>query len=139
FAGGSTGSAGRPKDNRDALPVHRPKSLAPRAEMGRATTHHDAPNGPSAAGARFAAALVDLQPLLHHAVTVGRGVVVDRTPAALDGFREHPTYCLIQPLFVGRSERCRGPERMEAGRPQRLVGVDVADAGEERLVEQERL
>ena len=28
---------------------------------------------------------------------------------------------------------------MQAGRPEGLVGVDVADAGEERLVEEERL
>ena len=33
----------------------------------------------------------------------------------------------------------RRSQRMEARSPQRLVGVDVADAGDERLVEQERL
>ena len=41
--------------------------------------------------------------------------------------------------LVGRSEGPRRSQGVEARGPQRLVGVDVADSGDERLVEQERL
>jgi hypothetical protein len=36
-------------------------------------------------------------------------------------------------------EAVRGPERVEAGAPERLVDVDVPEAGESALVEERRL
>ena len=45
----------------------------------------------------------------------------------------------VQRALVGRLERRRAPQRMELRAPQRLVGVDVADAREERLVHEQRL
>src|SRR5206468_9324735 len=42
------------------------------------------------------------------------------------------------PTLVGGAQGPGRAEGMEAGGPQRLVGVDVADAGDERLVEEER-
>ena len=59
--------------------------LAPRAEMRRTRTDDDPLDRPSAARARLAGPLVDLQVLLHRAVAVGRRVVVDRAAATLDG------------------------------------------------------
>src|SRR5438128_471489 len=84
LAGRSTGLAGGAKDSGNGLAFGCPQSLAPRAEVGRSTTDDDAPDGPTAAGARFARALVDLQPLLHRTVAIGRRVVVDRAAPALD-------------------------------------------------------
>ena len=115
------------------------QSLAPRAEVGRSRADDDPLDRPPAARARFAGALVDLQVLLHRAVAVGRRVVVDRASAAHDGLGQDPPDLVVQVPLVGGSQRPGRPERMEPGRPQRLVGVDVADAGDERLVEQERL
>ena len=94
---------------------------------------------PAAARAGLAGALVDLQVLLHLAVAVGRGVVVDRAAAPLDGLGQDPPDRLVEAALVGRAQRAGRPQRMEPRRPQRLVGVDVADPGEEGLVEQERL
>ena len=85
------------------------------------------------------APLVDPQVLLHLAVAVGRRVVVDRRTAPDDGLGEDPSELQPEAAFVGGPQRPRRPEGMEAGGPERLVGVDVADAGDERLVEEERL
>src|SRR5207247_7990409 len=41
--------------------------------------------------------------------------------------------------LVRRAQRVGRPKRMDLREPQRLVCVDVADAGEERLVEKEGL
>ncbi len=45
----------------------------------------------------------------------------------------------MQPPHLVRRQRVGGAQRVEACPPQRLVGVDVADAGDERLVQQQRL
>ncbi len=107
--------------------------------MGRARPDDDPLDGPTAARARLAGPLVDLQPLLHRPVAVGRGVVVDGAAAALDRLGEDPPERLVEVALIGRPQRPSRPQRVEPGGPQRLVGVDVADAGDERLVEQERL
>ena len=113
--------------------------LAPRAEMGRSRPDDDPLDRPAAARARLAGALVDLQVLLHRAIAVGRGVVVDRASAPHDRLGQDPPDLVVQMPLVRRAQRAGRPERVESGRPQRLVGVDVADPGDERLVEQERL
>ena len=137
---GPTRAAGhRPQDGRRALAVGRAQPLAPRAEMRGTRADDDPLDRPSTARAGLAGPLVDLQALLHRAIAVGRRVVVDRAPATLDGLGQHGPDRVVQPSFVGRPERPGGPQRMEPRRPQRLVGVDVADAGQERLVEQQRL
>ena len=129
----------RPQDGRRALAVGRAQPLAPRAEVRRTRADDDPLDRPPAARARLAGALIDLQAFLHRAIAVGRRVVVDRAPATLDRLGQHGPDRVVQASFVGRPERPGGPQRMEPGRPQRLVGIDVADAGQERLVEQERL
>ena len=137
---GPTRAAGhRPQDRRRALAVGRAQPLAPRAEMGRPRADDDPLDRPPAARARLAGALVDLQALLHRAIAVGRRVVVDRAAATLDRLGQDGPDRVVQPSLVGRPERPGGPQRMEPRGPQRLVGVDVADAGQERLVEQQRL
>ena len=107
--------------------------------MRRPCADDDPPDRATAARTRLAGPLVDLQVLLHRAVAVGRRVVVDRAAAALDRLAQDRPDIAVQPALVGRPQRPDGPQRMEPRRPQRLVRVDVADAGEERLVEQQRL
>ena len=46
---------------------------------------------------------------------------------------------LVQPALIKRPERAGRAQRVEARRPKRLVGVDVADARDEGLVEEQRL
>ena len=79
------------------------------------------------------------QALLHRAVAVGRGVVIDRGAAPLHGLGQDPPDRLVEAPLVRRAERPRRAQRMQPRAPQRLVGVDVADACQERLVEQQRL
>ena len=107
--------------------------------MGRALPHHDAPDRPAAAEARRPGPLVDLQVLLHGAVAVGGGVVVDGRAASLDRLREHRTDLAVKACLVGRTKGRRPAQRVETGAPERLVRVDVADAGDERLVKEQRL
>ncbi len=79
------------------------------------------------------------QMLLHRAVALGRGVVVDRAAAPLDRLGQDVAQRPVQPADVVGAERVRVAERVEPRPPESLVGVDVADAGEEVLVHQQRL
>ena len=79
------------------------------------------------------------QVLLHLAVAVGRRVVVDRRAAPLDRLGQDGPDLAVEARLVGRAEGRAPPERVEPRAPERLVGVDVADPGDERLVEQQRL
>ena len=45
----------------------------------------------------------------------------------------------VQGPFLVRPQTCAAAQRVEAGAPERLVGVDVAHAGEELLVHQQWL
>ncbi len=45
----------------------------------------------------------------------------------------------MERAHLGRLEAPRLPERVDAGTPERLVGIDVPDAGERSLVEDRRL
>ena len=89
--------------------------------------------------ARLAGPLIDIEPLLHRAVAVGRGVVVDGRAAPLDGLDQDRPDRLVEVALVGDPQRADRAERVQPRAPQRLVGVDVADAGHERLVEEQRL
>src|SRR5262245_36668610 len=133
----------RPRHRREdppgAGPIRGRESLAPRAEVRRPSPDDDPPDRVSVARTGLVGALVDLKVLLHLAVAVGRRVVVDRRTAPDHGLGEDPPQLRPEPPLVRRSQRPRRAERVEARRPERLVGVDVADAGHERLIEQERL
>ena len=107
--------------------------------MRRPDADHDPPDGPAAAAARLAGPLVHVEPLLHLAVAVGRRVVVDRGAAAFDGLGEDRERSRYSAPLVGRSKGPGRAERVEPGPPQRLVRVDVADARDERLVDEQRL
>ena len=121
------------------LAVGRGQALAPRAEVRRPRPDHDALDRSTTARTWLAGPLVDVEPLLHRSVAIGRRVVVDRRAPSLDSLAEDRSDGLVQPAFVGRPERGRRPQRMEPSPPQRFVGVDVSDPGQERLIEEQRL
>ena len=129
----------RCEDPPRAGPIGGRQPLAPRAEMRRPPADDDPPDGPAAAQAGLVGPLVDREVLLHLAVAVGRRVVVDRRAAPDHRLGEDPPEVRPETPLVGRPQRRRGPQRVEPRRPERLVGVDVADARDERLVEQQRL
>ena len=137
--------AAQPADHRSA--GSRPRSCGPAAgsrwhkeqKCVERAPDHDPLDRPSAAWARLSGPLVDLKALLHRAVAIGRRVVVDRAAAPLDGLRQDRADGLVEASLVGRTQRADAPERVEAGGPQSFVRVDVADSGDERLIEQERL
>ncbi len=127
--------------SRPRRPVRGGQPLAPRAEVRRARADDDPAHRSAAARARLAGALVDVQVLLHGAVALGRRVVVDRRCRGRStASREDPADLAVQPALVAGPQRRRADRSgCSRARPERLVGVDVADAGEERLVEQQRL
>ena len=104
--------------------------------MARAGPDDDPPHWAAAPGACLAGPLVHLQPLLHRAVAVGRGVVVDRAPAPLDGLGEDPAQLDEEVALIG------GPERLLSlgVSAARLVDRGLAyvlllpEFGEERIV-----
>ena len=127
------------QDRRGPRTVGGREPLAPRAEVGCPLRDHDAPDRPTAARAGLARALVRLQAFLHAAVSVGSRVVVDRGAAPGDGLGEHGPDLPVEARLVRRPQRRDGAQRVEPRPPERLVGVDVADPGDEPLVQQERL
>ena len=115
------------------------QSLTPGTEMGRPDAQHESLDGSTAAEARLTGPLVDVEVVLHLAVALGRGVVIDGRATPLDALREHRAQVGIEGTLVGRAQAGGAPERVELREPERLVGVDVADPGEERLVDEQRL
>ncbi len=60
--------------------------------------------------------------------TVGRAAHFDCLPE--DGFDRRE-----QRLPLGRGQRARPPQRMQLGQIQRFIHVDIAESGDERLVQ----
>src|SRR5262249_41124603 len=112
--------------------------LALRAEVGGAAGDDDPLDHSVAVLARAGPALagVDEKALLHAAfLAASVAVVVDRGAAGFER-RDRP---VAERLPVLRLHRPRRGQRVQARPVERLVGVDVADPGDARLVEQERL
>ena len=122
-----------------AGPVGRRQPLAPRAEVGGPGADHDPLD--RAAAARDTARRCAGRPSGAPASSRRRRARCSRR-SRCRGARPPRPGSTGSPRTGGarRAAEARGrPQRMEPRRPERLVGVDVADAGEERLVEQERL
>src|SRR4051794_28707902 len=114
--------------------------LAARAEIGRAAADGDADDRPAAAQALLALPRVDEELVLHRALlAAGVAVVVDRGAAGVDPGLQRRDDPLAQRLQVLRLHRAGGRERVQLSAEERLVGVDVADAGDAGLVEEEGL
>jgi len=85
----------------------------------RSSAHDDPPDRPPASIARLAAALIDLQMLLHRAVAFGRGVVVDGAAASFDRLCEDVAQRLVEAARVGGPESVGVAERVELRPPER--------------------
>ena len=114
--------------------------LAGLADVGPAPGDDHLHDRRPARPARLALAPVDEELVLEgsaHAVDVAE--VVDRRPARVDAGLQRRDRRLAQALVLLGRELPGGAQRVDAGAEQRLVGVDVPDAGDAPLVEQERL
>src|SRR5262245_20542709 len=90
--------------------------------------------------ARLTLAAVDPELALHRALgSVGGAVVAKRCALAGDPEPERPADSLDERAELLGRQLVSRPKRVEAGPPQRLVGVDVPHAGEQSLVEDEGL
>src|SRR6266536_1863763 len=84
----------------------------------------------AAALARLAAAAVDLEVLLHRTgAAVGLAVVTQCRTLALDSGIEGALDSFAQGTHLLGVELARGPQRMDARAPERLVDIDVSEAG----------
>lgn len=108
--------------------------------MRAAAADGDLLDGSAAGGARLACAVVDAEVLLMVAVAAlavavvaeGRAAVGEAvTEDALDGRCELLALCLCQAAGLAA--------RIDPGKEQGLVGIDVAEPRDAALVEQERL
>src|SRR5215204_5426727 len=122
--------------------------LTARAVEGRAARLDEPPHGRAAALRRAALALavVDAERMLEIAERAVRlRVVAQRRAAGLDGLAQHRADLLRQAtgalarIAGGRRERARGGFRMQPGPEQRLADIDVAEPGDQALIEERRL
>jgi hypothetical protein len=114
--------------------------LAVGAEVGAAAGEGDALDGGSADEAGLAGALVDLVAELEEAAdAVGVDVVGDGGAAELNGVAQDFDEGGAEPDELGAGEARGLAARADVGEEEGLVGVDVADAVEQGLVEQRGL
>src|SRR5258705_9437603 len=128
-----------------ALPTSRSLSgqsssvLAVRAVEGRAAALDDAPDR-STAAARLTFAVIDRKTLRKITeLAVGAGEILEGRAARRDRLGEHRVDCRDQPLQPLERNRPASAARMDAGAIERLADIDVAEAGDDSLVEQQQL
>ena len=111
--------------------------LAVGAVVGAAAGEDDALDGRFADEAGFSEALIDAVLELEEAAdAVGVDIIGDRGAAEPDGAFEDFAQGEAEALEFISSQAPSRSARPNAGAEETLVGVDVADAGEEGLVEQ---
>ena len=136
---GHRSGAGSQQARRRRVAFRARQPLTPGAEVRATGTEHDAPDRAPAAMAGLPGPLIDVEVLLHLAVALGCRVVVDRAAPSIDGLLEDAAERKVEPALVATAQGRGMSQRVETRAPECLVGVDVADAGQEGLVEQERL
>lgn len=109
--------------------------LALGAKIGPSIANRDAFNGGGADFAGLPTPMCYVESiLLASRFAAGTAIVTDGGAGTADGFVEHLAYSSVQPLRLLFREAVGWPQRMDAGEEQRLIGVHVADAGDELLV-----
>lgn len=104
--------------------------------MGAAAGDEDAADGGSTSAAGEAGTLVDAMLHLEEAgLASGIDVIGDRGSAQTNGVLEDLAECETEALEFSAGEAARHAAGVDAGAEEALVGIDVADAGEEGLIE----
>src|SRR5438128_2261905 len=116
-----------------------PSALAARTIVTRASGDHHAANRRAAAAARLAAARVHVSLVLIAAVgAVWLHVVADAGAAGRDRTAHHFLHGAHDRLALGGADARGAARRAYAREVERLVRVDVADAGDHTLLQQQR-
>ena len=101
-----------------------------------ASADDEPPNACAAGDTRGPLALIHGKPLLHRPVAIGSRVVVDRSAARLHRLAQDAHDRGVESLNLLAAQSCAGGERMEVRSPERLVGIDIPNAGDAALIEQ---
>ena len=105
--------------------------------MRRPLRHQHSPHLRAAGDTWLAGALVDAVTELEKALAALRIYIVGNgRSAGLDSFSEHLHNGAVQAARTRAANLRRGCLRVNPRAEQRLVGIDVADAAQERLVQQ---
>ena len=104
-----------------------------------APANDEAANRCAAGEAGLPLSLVHGEPLLHRAIAIRPGVVVDRRAARLNRLAQHADDRGVESLHLIATQRRPSGKRMEVRSPERLIGVDVPEAGDAALIEQRSL
>src|SRR4051794_15840272 len=107
--------------------------------MRASRAHDDTSDGSAAARTRQAGAAVDVEEMLHVAGTGRRAIRIDRRAAPRNSFAQHGAHCFVKLALLGSVQAGAATQRMQSRAPQRLVGVDIAHAGDETLVHEQAL
>src|SRR5688500_7341958 len=114
--------------------------LAMRTEVSAPLAHHDALDPAPASVAWLLRSPIHRQPFrVLPGLAVRADVIAEARAAVRDPLAQDLAYCAMKPSHFTCNQRVRGAQRMESRAPQRLVRVDVPDAGDEALVEEQRL
>lgn len=103
--------------------------------MGAALAEGDALDGRAADGTGLAGALVDAEVVLKIAAAIDP---IDGGAIAANAFFQNTAYSLKESGGLLRGKPVRQRQGVQAGQVKGFVGVDVSQAGEESLVEQQR-
>src|SRR5229473_2216484 len=117
-------------------------ALALGAEEGRAAGLDDAPDalGAGAAGAGLALPAIDRPAVLEIAeLAIGLDIIAQRRPAGLDRLAENLADRGGEPGGTRPGHRCGEPARRQTGTKESFADIDVAEPGDDPLVEQRRL
>jgi hypothetical protein len=107
--------------------------------MSAATPYDRTLNCRTTTVTRFAGALINIKTLLHLAITIWCGVVVDRGAASRHRLTQHAYDRKVQRIELRWAQPvCRG-ERMDLRAPERLIGIDVADSNDAALIKEKAL
>src|SRR5688572_16291193 len=123
------------------MPVVLPRAaLAARADVGAPAGGAHLLDAGSAPHARLSLAQMDQEPVLERALSpVDVPVVVDRRALRVDSLVQRLDHRIAERGDLRAPQRADRPQRVDLRPEERLVGVDVAHAGDPLLVEEERL
>lgn len=115
-------------------------ALARGAKEAGAAGLHDAFDGAGASGAGVASLAIDLKAFLEIAQrAVGGGVIAQTGATGGDGFVEDIDNSGGKAGDLFALDAAAGAGGVDAGAEERFADVDVAEAGDETLIEEERL
>src|SRR5690349_16603954 len=114
--------------------------LAEWAEMRAALSNDDLLDWCAAARAGLALAVVDIEMFLVGAwLTVAVAIIAQGAATVLKPLKQRQANAGVQPCDLAIVQAIAGAQRVQLSIPERLIGVDIANAGDDFLVEQQRL